>query len=114
VDDRTIGLGWRFHASTAVVMAVRGPAASPVVVHREEVVLLEDESLREPYHGAAGAGLPVTTIAATGTLLDDASQVLGVELAPVLAALGTSIGPPWQKQHKEATAVALLALHALA
>jgi hypothetical protein len=188
-----IGLGWRVHSWWAVVVAVSGPAASPVIVHRERVTLLDDESVREPYHAAAArplaeapaligsvekaataaavatirgfvsslgpvaavgvvggnrklptelprilashalvhaserdlyeqavtqgatrAGLPVTTIPATKTLFDDASQALGVALEPTLAALGKSIGPPWQKDHKEATAAALVALHAQA
>jgi hypothetical protein len=188
-----IGLGWRVHSWWAVVVAVSGPAASPVIVHRERVTLLDDESVREPYHVAAGlyldevpafvesvekkaaaaaveaiqgfvsslgpvaavgvvggnrriptelprilashallhaaeralyeqaviegatrAGLPITTIPATKTLFDDASHVLGVALEPSLAALGKSIGPPWQKDHKEATAAALVALQSLA
>jgi hypothetical protein len=188
-----IGLGWRIHSWSAVVVAVSGSAASPTVVHREQVTLLEDASLREPYHAAAAvplgdapaliaavekaaaaaaattirgfvtslgpvaavgvvggdrrlppelarrlashallhacerdlyeqaviqgatrAGLAVTTIPATGTLFDDASEMLGVALEPRLAALGKSIGSPWKKDHKEATAAALVALHQLA
>jgi hypothetical protein len=172
-------------------VAVSGPAASPVVVDRERVTLVDDASVREPYHAAAAvalgeapaliesvakaaaaaamttirgfvsslgpvaavgvvggnrklpelprilskhallhaadrslyeqaiiegatrAGLPVTTIPATGKLFEDASRVLGVALEPSLAALGKSIGPPWQKDHKEAAAAALVALHAV-
>jgi hypothetical protein len=193
VGAKAIGLGWRVHSWEAVVVAVSGPPASPVVVHREQVALLDDATIREPYHVAAGlpldevpefiwsveqtatdaagerirgfvsslgpvaavgvvggnrriptdltrilashallhaserdlyeraivegatrAGLPVTTIPATGTLVDDASDVLGVDLKPTLAALGKSIGKPWQKDHREATTAALVALHALA
>jgi hypothetical protein len=187
-----IGLGWRVHSWWAVVVAVSGPAASPVIVHRERVTLLDDASLREPYHAAVGlpldeaialltsveeaaasaaastvsgfvsslgsvatvgvvggnrglrpelprilashallhaserdlyeqavvegatrAGLPVTTVPATGKLFDHASEVLGVKLETSLAALGKSMGPPWQKDHKEATAAALVALDAM-
>jgi hypothetical protein len=189
--DGTIGLGWRVHSWSAVVAAVAGPAASPVIVHREQVTLVDDESVREPYHAAAAvhpdearaliasvehtaataaelairgfvsslgpvgavgvvggnrrlpelpqilakharlheaerdlyeqaiirgatqAGLPVTTLPATGRLLREASDVVGVALEPMLAALGKSIGPPWQKNYKEATAAALVALDAL-
>lgn len=204
IADAAIGLGWRVHSWWAVVVAVSGPAESPDIVHRERVTLIDDESVREPYHAAASlvggragldaepllgearalidsvekaavaaaeattrgfvsslgpiaaigvvggnrrvptelspilasharlhaserdlygqavvegatrAGLPVTTIPATGKLLDHASELLGVPLAPPLAALGKSIGPPWQKDHKEATAAALVALDALA
>jgi hypothetical protein len=64
--------------------------------------------------GATNAELPVTTIPATGALFDDASHVLGVAIKPLVAALGRSIGPPWQKDHQEATAAALVALQALA
>jgi hypothetical protein len=199
-----IGLGWRVDHWSAVVVAASGPAASPVIVHRARVTLLDDESFQEPYHAAAslvggrvGADaepflaearaviasvekaavtaaaaatrtfvselgpvaavgvvggnrkvstellrnlatharlhesernlyeqaviqaasrvkLPVTTIPATGALFDHASEVLGVALAPSLTALGKSIGQPWQKNHKEATAAALVALDAVA
>ena len=60
--------------------------------------------------GARRAGLPVVTTPATGKLFEHASRALDVDLEPLLAALGKSIGKPWQKDHKEATAVALLAL----
>ena len=39
--------------------------------------------------------------------------VYDAPLEPALAALGPSIGPPWQKHHKEAAAAALVALAAL-
>jgi hypothetical protein len=191
MQDTSIGLGWRVHSWTAVVVAVSGPAAAPVIVRRESVTLIDDVALREPYHAAAAlplddvpafiasveetaaaaalatirgfvsslgpvaavgvvggnrklpelsrilakhallhaadrnlyeraiiqgatqAALPVTDIPATGTLFADASDVLGVALEPSLAALGKSIGPPWQKDYKEATAAALVALHPL-
>ncbi len=187
-----IGLGWRVHSWWAVVVAVSGPARSPVVVRRERVTLLDDASVQEPYHAAVGlpldearalirsveetaassaasmvrelasalgsvetvgvvggtrrlptelsrrlsshallhasernlyeqaviegatrAGLPVTSVPATGKLFDDASQLLGVKLEPSLAALGKSMGRPWQKDHKEATVAALVALDAV-
>lgn len=191
MPDTPLGLGWRVVHSDTIVVAVSGPAATPVIVHRESVTLIDDDSVREPYHVAAGlsldevpafiesieeaaaaaalkairgfvsslgpvaavgvvggnrklpelprilakhallhaaerdlyeqaiiegasrAGLPVTTIPATGTLFGHASDVLGVALEPSLAALGKSIGPPWQKDYKEATAAALVALHAV-
>jgi hypothetical protein len=199
-----IGVGWRVQHASAVVVAVHGPASSPTVVHREEIVLFDHSTVEGPYHaaaarvggrlggeaepfldpakaliesaaknaataadvairrfisslgpvgavgvvggnrklpsdllailasharlheaerdlyehsiaeGAARSRLPVTMIPAVGALLADASKTLGVELAPLLRALGKSIGPPWQKQHKEATAAALVALHAVA
>jgi hypothetical protein len=187
-----IGLGWRIHSWWAVVVAVSGTAASPVLVRRERVTLVDDPSVQEPYHAAVGlpldeapafirsvqeaavsvaastitgfasslgsiatvgvvggdrrlpelsrilakhallhaadrdlyeqaviegatrAGLPVTTVPATGKLFDHVSQALGVKIEPSLAALGKSMGPPWQKDHKEATAAALVALDTVA
>jgi hypothetical protein len=193
MPDAAIGLGWRVHSWWAVMVAVSGPAAAPVVVHRERVTLLDDTAVREPFHaagalpigdapalidsvekaatdaaqaaidgfvsslgpvaaigvvggnrrlpsdlsrilsshallhaseralyeralieGATRAGLRVTTVPATGSLFADASEVLGVALEPTLAAVGKSVGPPWQKDHKEATAAALVALQAVA
>ena len=184
-----VGLGWRVHSSWAVVVGVAGPPSSPVVVHRERITLLDDESAQEPYHAAVGrpldeaaawirtveeaaasaaaaaigalaksvgpvgavgvvggnrqlpelarilvsharlhaaernlyeealvegatrAGLPVTTVPATGKLLAHASEQLGVaELGSVVAGLGAAIGPPWQKDHREAAVAALDAL----
>jgi hypothetical protein len=160
MDDATIGLGWRVHASArepyhaavsvpldeapALIASVEaaataaaestirgfvsslGPVAAGVVggsrrlpsdlsrilashalLHASERALYE----RAVIDGATRAGLPVTTVPATGALFDHASKVLGVAIEPALAALGTSIGPPWQKDHKEATAAALVALH---
>src|SRR2546423_10759393 len=57
VKETTIGLGWRVHSWWAVVVAASGPAASPVVVHRERVTLIDDASVREPYHAAVGLPL---------------------------------------------------------
>ena len=189
-----IGLGWRAHSGSAVVVAARGPAESPVILQREEVTLIADATRQEPYHAAVGlsipeaerlirsveeaaasaaeaaiggfvaslgpvacvgvvggdrpvrsdlariltkhallhaserdlyeqaivegatrAGLVVATTPAKGkATVDHASESLGVELSPVLAALGKSLGPPWGKEHKEAAAAALVALRALA
>jgi hypothetical protein len=63
--------------------------------------------------GATRAGLSVTSVPATGRLFDQASQMLGVDIEQVLSSLRASIGPPWQREHKEATAAALVALDAI-
>jgi hypothetical protein len=39
--------------------------------------------------------------------------MLGVDIEQVLSSLRASIGPPWQREHKEATAAALVALDAI-
>ena len=80
--------------------------AKHALLHAAERDLYE----RAVIEGAKRAGLRLATIPATGKLFEQASQALDVELEPVLKALGTSIGKPWQKEHREATAVALLAL----
>lgn len=78
------------------------------LLHAAERALYEEAII----DAATQAGLPVTTIPATGSLIDHASDALGLALGPVLAALGKQVGPPWQKDHREATAAALVALHA--
>jgi hypothetical protein len=61
--------------------------------------------------GATRAGVPVTTIPAQGKqTLEHASELLGVALSPILATLGKAFGSPWQKDHREAAAAALVAL----
>jgi hypothetical protein len=192
-SSETIGLGWRIHSSSAVLVAVSGPVSSPVVVRREQVALIADPAVQEPYHAAVGrpldeaealissvaaaaasaaestirglvtvlgsvscvgvvggdrpvradlgrilskhallhaserdlyeraiiegatrAGLPVTTIPAKGKdTVDHASEMLGLDLSPALAMAGKTAGSPWQKDHREATAAALVALSAL-
>lgn len=75
-------------------------------LHEAERDLFEQAIIQ----GATRVGLPVTTIPATGALFGHASELLGVDVEGVLAALGKSIGPPWQKNYREATAAALVAL----
>lgn len=65
---------------------------------------------RAVIEGANRTGLLVATIPATGKLFEQVSEVVGVEVEPLLNGLGKSIGKPWQKDHKEATAAALVAL----
>jgi hypothetical protein len=183
-----IALGWRVSHSTALVVAVGGTPEAPVVVHRDHVTLIEDESIAEPYHVAAGrpieeapaflasveesaartaeaiirglasslgpvvavgvvggnrrlpelsrilvkhallhaadrdlheqaiaegatrGGVLVTMVPATGTLIGDASALLGIDVTATLAAAGKAVGPPWTKEHREATTAALVAL----
>lgn len=77
------------------------------LLHAAERDLFE----RAVIEGARRVGLgSVATAPATGKLIEDTSRALDVDLAPVLQALGKAIGKPWQKDHKEATAVALRAL----
>ena len=45
------------HASSAIVVAIGGSAASPVIAHREVVSLLDDVTRQEPYHVAAALPL---------------------------------------------------------
>ena len=87
-------------------------AELPRVLAKHALLHAYDTDLHERaiVEGATRAGLPVTTLPATGKLFDHASDVLGVPIGPSLAALGKSIGPPWQKNYREAAAAALVAL----
>ena len=95
------GLG-RPVAAVAVGPAPRVPdsleriLASHTLLHAAEGALYR-EAIAE---AAAGLGLPVVRF--------DLKTVLG-EVDVDLAALGRGLGPPWQKDHREAAAGALLA-----
>jgi hypothetical protein len=84
---------------------------SHALLHASERDLYE----RAVVEGATRAGLPVTTIPAKGKggTVDHASEKLGVALSPVLTALGKALGSPWQQDHRDATAAALVALEGL-
>jgi hypothetical protein len=82
--------------------------ASHARLHAAEGELYRDALVE----GATQVGLPVTRYANKGAI-SEAAQMLGVDsenLAARLAALRTSLGAPWQKDHREATAAALLVL----
>ncbi len=82
--------------------------ASHTRVHAAEGELYRD-ALAD---GATRAGLTVTRFA-NKAAISEAANALGVatdELADRLARLGKPLGPPWQKDHREAAAAALLAL----
>ncbi len=73
----------------------------------------EGELYRGALDEAADAlGLPVTPAAPKGTV-EEAAAALGITadaLTSRLAALRAELGPPWQADHKAATAAALMAL----
>lgn len=81
---------------------------SHAMLHTAEGVLYRD-ALEE---GASRNHLRVT-VAPLKTLLPYAAGVLGEDetsLTRTLAALGKSLGPPWQRDHREAALLAWLAL----
>jgi hypothetical protein len=47
-----VALGLRAHSGWAVLVALRGPSSSPVVVERRRLVLCDDSFPRQPYHAA--------------------------------------------------------------
>ena len=47
-----VALGLRAHSGWAVLVALRGPAASPTVVDRRRLVLCDGRFPRQPYHAA--------------------------------------------------------------
>jgi hypothetical protein len=51
--DRS-ALGWRAHSGWAVLVAVRGPASSPLILTRERIDLVDDSLPKQPYHAIIG------------------------------------------------------------
>jgi hypothetical protein len=84
--------------------------ASHALLHAAEGELYE----RAVANAAAAAGLPLTTLGPKN-FLEDAASALAIEVGPLgagLVAAGRRAGPPWQKDHREAAAAALVALRA--
>ena len=57
-----VALGFRCHSGWAVLVAVRGSSAAPVVLDRRRVQLVDDSLPRMPYHGVAEYGMPPSVI----------------------------------------------------
>jgi hypothetical protein len=176
--ERT-ALGWRAHSGWAVLVVVRAPASSPVVLARRRIELVDGPLPRQPYHAIVERGLAPragraliarvekmalsTATAATASVVDEyAVETVGVvgrerivpdDLERILAShallhaaegdlfdralldaaaqvglpvhlvaperivvgraidlAGKVLGPPWQKDHKQAAAAALQAI----
>jgi len=165
-------VGFRCHSGWAVLVVVSGSDASPVLLDRRRVELLDDPLPRQPYHAVAEGGLPASVIdavaeaarnsvaealrsiaradalgvvaterriprtldqilrshallhAAEGHLFERAVieaaadaglcvhvvEPISIRVSEAVDALGRSVGPPWQKDHKWATIAALAAL----
>src|SRR5258708_26726305 len=90
--------GW----STDEILAVH------VRMHKAEGELFRDVLVA----GARACDLPLTTLAHKSVREDPAStlRLNRARLDALLATLGSSAGPPWRKDHKEAAAAALVAL----
>ena len=90
------------------------PDLSVVLGNHSLLHAAEGELYRAALDDAADAlGLPVCSVPSKRTL-EEAAVGLGTTrdgLAARLAALRTELGAPWQADHKEATAAALLVLH---
>lgn len=171
MTDRA-AVGFRCHSGWAVLVVVSGSDASPLLLDRRRVELVDESMPRQPYHAVAEGGLPESVIdavaqaarhgvakalrsitaadalgvvaterrippsldqilashtllhAAEGHLFeravieaaDDAGlrvhvvEPRSIEVPAAVEALGRTIGPPWQKDHKWATTAALAAL----
>jgi hypothetical protein len=84
--------------------------ASHALLHAAEGDLYE-QAVAE---ATARAGLPLLTLGPKN-FLEDAAKAMAVDPAEVdagLVAAGKRAGPPWQKDHREAAAAALVALGA--
>jgi hypothetical protein len=53
-------LGWRCHSGWAVAVVASGSPATPAVLDRRRLELLDDLLPRQPYHGAAEDGLDLS------------------------------------------------------
>jgi hypothetical protein len=87
---------------------VAGVLASHAAMHAAEGQLYRD-ALAE---AAAELGLDVV-VHPRGAAVAEAASALGVDAARVdglVGALGRTVGPPWQKEHREAAAAALAEL----
>jgi hypothetical protein len=106
-ERRTVGAGL-VAASRRIPAGLTGILASHALLHAAEGQLYENALAQ----GSAGAGLPLITLAPK-TIFDDAARELAMnagDLGTALAATGKLAGPPWQKDHREAAAAALVAL----
>jgi hypothetical protein len=82
--------------------------ASHPLLHAAEGELFEQALIE----GGAAAGLPVVTVAPTA-IFDDAAHAASMTVeafTATLAAAGRQAGPPWQKDHRQAAAAAVVAL----
>jgi hypothetical protein len=93
---------------TAVPTDLEKILASHSLVHAAEGELYREALVT----GAERVSLPVTRFV-NKQAISDAAAALGVDaeaLSKRLGDLGKPLGPPWQKDHREATAAALIAL----
>jgi hypothetical protein len=107
------GSEYTIAAAGIVAQARRLPPLARIVASHALVHSAEGELYRAALADAAEAvGLDVHLVAAPD-VFETAADALGVDgsrLAAQIAAIGRELGPPWRKDQKEATAVALVAL----
>jgi hypothetical protein len=105
---RPVVLALRAGGDRPLPETVAGVLASHAAMHAAEGQLYRD-ALAE---AAAGLGLEVV-LHARGDEVAEATTALGVDadgVAETVAALGRTVGPPWQKEHREAATAALAEL----
>jgi hypothetical protein len=108
VDGTVAALALRAGGGRALPDTVAGVLASHASMHAAEGQLYRD-ALAE---AAAELGLDVV-VHARGAAVAEAASALGVDATlvdDVVGALGRTVGPPWQKEHREAAAAALAEL----
>ena len=87
----SVAIGFRCHSGWAVVVAVSGTAAAPVLLDRARIELVDGSLPRQPYHGVAEDGHPRTVIteveeAATAAVAAHLRTLDRVDLVAVVAA----------------------------
>ncbi len=104
-DHRLVALAVRSGVDRPLPETVAEVTANHTAMH-----VAEGELYRDVWaDAAAGRDLGVALYPRKDAI-GDAAAVLGTtanRLGDVLAALGRELGPPWQKEHREATAAAL-------
>jgi len=104
-DHRVVALALRSGGDRPLPGNVAGVLASHSAMHAAEGQLYRDAWV----DAAADRGVAVA-LHARGDALGGAAALLGTtaeRLGAVVSTLGRSLGPPWQKEHREAAAAAL-------
>jgi len=84
----TTAIGCRSHSGWAVIVAVAGSIAAPVVLERRRVELLDGSLPVQPYHAAAESGL---TQVETAKLITQVEELAATLAAAALAEMAVAI-----------------------
>jgi hypothetical protein len=83
---RTTAIGCRAHSGWAVIVAVAGTLAAPVVLERKRIELLDGSLPVQPYHAAAESGLSRAETTGLITRVEDLAATAAAEAFGEMAA----------------------------